>query len=133
MKKTVLIVVNGNVGNEPEALRQSLECFGYTVLTIYVGRPNDFVGILKGRLPLEPDYIIIDSHGDESGFIMEELSEEIYAPDEPRGSFSPEDIRRNLELSEKVIISLGCMTGTEKMSEAFAVGNTYIAPSDYIE
>lgn len=47
--KKVLIVMIGNVGSEPEALRQSLENFGYFVAVQGMGRPNDFISLLNGE------------------------------------------------------------------------------------
>ena len=130
---TVLIAVIGNTGNEPEAVRQSLEAFGYTVLTKYIGRPNDFVDVLAGYLPLDPDYIILSCHGENGEIIMPELGESVYTKDEPRGNFTAEHIRDHLRLTGKVIVNLGCTTGESDLAGAFSASNTYISPADYID
>jgi hypothetical protein len=39
----VIIADFGNTGNEPEALRQALEYYGYTVLKRNIGRPDDVI------------------------------------------------------------------------------------------
>ena len=64
---TVLIAAIGSTGNEPEALRQTLEAFGYFVVTKYIGRPADLTDILGGRLPLEPDFLVLSCHGRDGG------------------------------------------------------------------
>jgi len=131
--KTALIVAFGDTGNESEALRQTLEAFGMFVATKYIGRPNDFVAVLRGEVPIDTDFIIFSCHGDEGKFIMPVLGENIYTPDEPRGNLGGEDVEKFLGLSGKIIISLGCTTGQEKTAAAFSVNNVYIAPEDYVE
>lgn len=130
---TVLIAAFGNTGNEPEALRQTLEYFGYSVMLKNIGRPADLMNILGGALPLEPDVLVLSCHGEPGGLIMPVLGEDIYLLDEPRGSFGAEDVARSLRLSGKVILNLGCTTGQEPLASVFSAHNTYIAPSDYIE
>ena len=95
--KNVLIVVIGNTGSEAEALRQSLEAFGYFVAIKYIGRPNDFVSVLKGELVFEPDSIILSCHGDDGEILMPLLGENVYEPNEPRGNMSGTDIERYLK------------------------------------
>ncbi len=123
----------GNVGSEPEALRQSLENFGYFVAVQGMGRPNDFISLLNGELLFEPDYIILSCHGEEGEIIMPVLGENIYGPDEPRGNMAAADIEKYLKIQGKVIINTGCMTGTEELGKAFSKQNVYIAPKDYVE
>ncbi len=131
--KNILIVVIGATGNEPEALRQSLEYFGYFVAIKYIGRPNDFLSILNGELPFEPDCIIISCHGENGAIIMPVLGDDIYQPNEPRGNISATDIDKHLKLQGKLILNLGCTTGEKALAKAFSKQNTYIAPTDYIE
>ena len=131
--KKVLIVVIGNTGSEAEALRQSLEAFGYFVAIEYIGRPNDFVSVLNGELIFEPDAIILSCHGEEGEMMMPLLGENVYVPDEPRGNMSASDIDKYLKLQGKQILNLGCTTGETAMAKAFSKQNTYIAPIDYIE
>jgi len=131
--KNVLIVAIGDVGNEPEAIRQILERFNYFVGVKYVGRPDDFIEVLLNELPFEADCIIISCHGDNGMIKMPLLAEEVYGADEPRGDFSADLVGQYLKLKNKLIINLGCTTGYKEMSEAFSKDNTYIAPYDYID
>ena len=132
LMKTVLIAAF-DTGNEPEALRQSLEYFGCFVVLKYIGRPADLMDILSGNLPLEPDFLILSCHGESGGLIMPELGEEVYRPDEPRGRFGAVEVTQHLRLSDKVILNLGCTTGQEPLASTFSAHNTYIAPTDYVE
>lgn len=131
--KNVLIVVIGNTGSEAEAVRQSLESFGYFVAVKYIGRPNDFVSVLNGDLIFEPDAIILSCHGEEGEILMPLLGENVYEPNEPRGNMSASDIDKYLKLQDKLILNLGCTTGETAIAKAFSKQNTYIAPDDYIE
>ena len=131
--KSVIIAVIGNTGSEAEALRQSLEAFGYFVAIKYIGRPNDFVSVLKGELIFEPDCLILSCHGVEGEILMPVLGENVYELDEPRGNMSASDIDKYLELQDKLILNLGCTTGEAAIAKAFAKQNIYIAPNDYIE
>ena len=130
---TVLIAAFGDTGNEPEALRQTLEAFGYFVVTKYIGRPADLTDTLSGQLPLEPDFLVLSCHGEQGGILMPGLAESVYREDEPRGPFSADDVTRCLRLSGKVILNLGCSTGNPPLADAFARDNTYIAPTDDVE
>ena len=132
-QKTVLIAVIGNVGNEPEALRQSLESFGYLVVLKGIGRPKDLTDILEGICPVDFDYLILACHGENGAIVMPALAENIYLPDEYRENFSGEQIARHLALSGKVIINSGCTTGGASLREAFSRANFYVAPNDYVE
>lgn len=131
--KNVLIIVIGSTSNEPEALRQSLENFGYFVALKYIGRPNDFISVLNGELIFEPDCIILSCHGEEGEIIMPILGDDVYEPNEPRGNISASDIDKYLKLQGKFILNLGCTTGRKALAEAFSKQNIYIAPDDYIE
>ena len=127
----ILIVVIGNTGNEPEALRQSLEYFGYFVAIKYIGRPNDFISVLSGDLFFDPDCIVISCHGEEGEIIMPVLGDDIYKPDEPKGNFTATDISKYLKLKNKLILNMGCTTGKKNLAKVFSKQNTYIASDDY--
>lgn len=131
--KKVLIVDCGDVGSEPEVLRQPLENFGYFVAIQRIGRPNDLIALLGGDSVFEPDYVILSCHGVNGELCMPALAESIYEPGEPRGNMAAADINKCLKLKGKVIINTGCMTGTEEMAKAFSKQNIYIAPKDYVE
>ena len=131
--KNILIVVFGNTGTEPEALRQTLECFNFFVATKYIGRPRDFIDILGNNLPFDPDCLILSCHGDNGQIVMPILGEEVYEKEEPQGNFSSEEIRKYINLTGKVILNLGCATGNPAMAEAFSENNVYIAPKDDVD
>lgn len=121
-KESVTIVVLGNTGNEPHAVRSVLEWFNYRVDTIWAGSREEFMRVIQGDITTA-DTLIISAHGEDG---------EILAPDEP--NITIKDIGGG-HVNGKTIINLGCTTGSEKMAEAFrqAGANHYIAPSDYIE
>ena len=131
--QNILIVNLSDTGNEAEALRQVLEHMGFFVGMKNIGRPRDFMEILEGKAPFDPDCILISCHGDEGKVRMPVLGESVYFRDEPRSDFSSEEIGRFLRLSGKTIINLGCTTGRSDIAAAFSANNTYIAPVDFIE
>jgi len=134
MKKTVALI--WIEGGEEEILRQTLEYFGYLVLSYKIGRPQHFIDILAGNTSITFDYVIICCHGEDGEIsTMPKLGEDIYFPDEPRGNFGSKEIEKYLSLKDTCIINTGCTTGgCEEMVKAFAKNNnTYIAPNDYIE
>ena len=130
--ETVLIAAVDGTGSEPEALRQTLEVFGFFVATKYVARPKDMVDILEDKLPFPWDYLIISCHGENGAIIMPLLAESIYEPDEPRENFSAAEIEHYCKLSGKTVLNLGCTTGQENIAGVFAKHNQYIAPTDYV-
>lgn len=131
--KNILILVIGGTGNEPEALRQALEYFGFFVAVKYIGRPKDFMAVLGGETVFDPDCIILSCHGEDGEIIMPVLGEAVYEADEPRGNVTASDIDKYLNLQGKLILNLGCTTGEKAMATAFAKQNTYVASNDYTE
>lgn len=132
--KNILITVIGDVGNEPEVIRQSLESFGYSVLIRYIGRPNDIIDILKGdEHSFKFDCLIISCHGDNGSIVMPELFESVYEQNEPRGNFNADMVNAFISIDNKLIINTGCTTGLPELASAFSNKNTYIAPYDYME
>ena len=132
-RKTVAIVDVEENGCA-EQLRHTLETFGYLVVMYGVGRPQDLIDILAGKMIIKFDFIIISGHGEENGdIIMSELGEDIYFPNEPRGNFGFNEVNKYLTLTDTCIIGLGCWFGHEDMAKAFARNNNiYIAPTDAI-
>ncbi len=99
-----------------------------------IGRPKDFLDVLKGNIPIKPDYIIFIGHGKSGSFIMPELGSDIYEADEPREDISSAEIERHININDTVIISTACTTGCHETAYSFtAGGNRYIAPNGYIE
>lgn len=130
--KTVLIAAFDGAGGEAEALRQSLEVFGYFVAVRYIARPGDLIALLSDRIPFPAEHIILSCHGEPGRILMPPLGEAVYSPEEPRGDFSSDMLSRYLKLSERTILNLGCCTGQEEMAKVFSAENTYIAPVDYV-
>lgn len=131
--QNILIVNISETGNEAEALRQTLESMNYFVYIKNIGRPRDFTNVLAGKLPFDPDCIIISCHGHNGKIMMPVLQDSLYKTDEPKGDFSSEEINRFIDISGKVIINLGCTTGSKALADAFSANNIYIAPRGYIE
>jgi len=130
--KTVLIAAFDGTGNEAEALRQSLEVFGWFVAVRYVARPRDLIEILSGQTAFSPEHIILSCHGEPGRILMPPLGESVYGSEEPRGDFQAKTVSDYLTLSQKTILNLGCCSGQEAMAKVFSEKNTYIAPVDYV-
>ena len=138
MKRRVLLADFSDTGTETEAIRQTLEYFGYVVLRCPIGRPNDLVDILADRLGhFVYDYLIMTCHGaagrDDGKILMPALHESCYLKDEPRGNFGSAQIKAHIKLQNKLIISTGCSTGKhDSMTAAFvnSHSNIYVAPDD---
>ncbi|MGN1345229.1 MAG: hypothetical protein ACI4V1_00465 [Eubacteriales bacterium] len=129
---TILIAVAG-CDTEAFALRAALESFGASVLIQYLGRPDDFLNLLRGHVPFTPDVLLFCGHGEDGEFLMPELAPELYRDGEPH-RISARDVRANLRLSPALCISTACTTGTLAMAAAFTEhGTAYLAPRDYIE
>lgn len=127
----VLILMSG-VDFEAFGLRTSLELFGARVFLIPVGRPSHFLDALEGKSGFpEPDAVILCGHGDGGAFLMPEMADFLYQPDEPKGPLGPDTIRERLRLSGRIIVSTCCDSGAEETAEVFAsAGNFYAAPAD---
>ena len=131
--QNILIVNISGTGNEAEALRQTLENMNYFVCIKNIGHPKDFTDILSGKLLFDPDCIIVSCHGHDGKIIMPTLGDSLYETNEPKGDFSCEEIRRFIDISGKVIINLGCTTGSQALADTFSANNIYIAPTGYID
>lgn len=133
----IALLHTDDVGNEYEAIRQTLEYFGYEVFRKAIGRPKDFVDIISGEneffaaLPIW----VLSVHGEDGQILMPELAEEVYVEKEPRGPISADFIKRNARFSQQLIISTGCTLGSESMGQAFLKSGAmgFIAPANYIE
>ena len=75
-------------GREAEAIRQSLEYFGYQTLFYPIGRPDDFIQLISGRNRLSIlSGLIICGHGMDGYLTMPKLDESIYFPEEPKSKY----------------------------------------------
>lgn len=134
--QTIALVVIGNVGDEPIAIRSTLEYFGFRVIYYPVGRPNDFINILNGNALYDDiSDIIICAHGEDGAFVMPELGLNICEKEEPRGSFNPDVIKKFGKLSGKTVLTTGCGLGVENMGKAFLkIGcNYFMGAADDVE
>ena len=112
-----------SIGNSLEAVttRALLESFNYRVTTHWIGSRKELLKILAGEIKTDQT-IILSCHGVEEGIII---------PDEPvLGASELADVAK---LDDKVIVSLGCLTGSTEIVNAFRECGVkaYIAPVDY--
>lgn len=116
----VALVVGFNSDLEAQSIRASLEYFGAKVITYWIGRPKEFIDILSGKgLYSDINYVVFCFHGEEGKFVMEELGEDIYEQDEPRGYFGAAEIYKYAKLHNTHIVNSGCTLGGEKTSRIF--------------
>lgn len=135
--KRLGIIVGPEVGNEPEAIRQTAEYFGYQVVMKYLGRPNDFLKLLRGEDPLFNglETWILSVHGDDGKFIMPELDPSIYQEHEPRHPVGAETLADQITLNQQLILNTGCTLGSTFIAELFIANGAkaYIGTTDYVE
>ncbi|NBJ68022.1 MULTISPECIES: delta-aminolevulinic acid dehydratase [Clostridia] len=133
----VSLAVGPDCAMESYALRSTLESFGVRVTMHWIGRPNDLVNILSGEDREDKmDYLILNFHGDEGRFYINELAEEIYEPNEPKGEFfCATDVLQFAKLEGIKIIAAGCTLGSESLAKAFLKSgcHSYLGPDDDID
>ncbi|HFK1473458.1 MULTISPECIES: hypothetical protein [Bacillus cereus group] len=132
----VALVVGFNSDLEAQSIRASLEYFGAKVITYWIGRPKEFIDILSGKsLYNDINYVVFCFHGEEGKFVMEELGEDIYEQDEPRGYFGAEEIYKYAKLHNTNIVNSGCTLGEQKLAESFlrSGAKSYIGSIDYVD
>ncbi len=133
----VAIIIGPEIGNEYEALRQTLECFGAIVVVFYIGRPSDFIQIINGRAlkGLGVSYIIFCFHGVEREFVMPQLHPDAYLKKEPLGNFGWKQIQKYSRFRKEIILTNACTLGTLKMANTFRIANAqaYIAPEKELD
>jgi hypothetical protein len=126
-----------DVGNEYEAIRQTLEYFGYEVFRRAIGRPANFVNIINGEDELfaQLPIWILSVHGEDSCFLMPELAEDIYEQEEPRQPIDADFLLKNGRFNKQLILTTGCSLGTGRMAQAFIQNQAtvYIATPEYVE
>lgn len=135
--KSIGIIVGPEVGNEAEAIRQSAEYFGYQVVVKYLGRPNDFMQLLRGenRLFNGIKTWVFSMHGEAGKFILPELDPSIYEADEPRSPVGLEGLQNQVRLKKQLILNTGCTLGSASLAELFIANGAkaYIGATDYVE
>jgi len=135
--KSIGIIVGPEVGNEPEAIRQTAEYFGYQVVIKYLGRPNDFMQLLRGedRLFNRLKTWVLSLHGEDEKFILPELDPSIYEENEPRTPIGIEALQGQIKLKKQLILNTACTLGQASLADLFISNGakTYIGASDYVE
>ena len=131
------IATTHDSGNEPEAIRQMVEYFGYTTWLFSIGRPRHFIELLSGAARPKPiDFLVLSVHGVDGAFVLPELHESVYEPTEPRSAFGADLVRAHAVFTpQTVVINTGCGLGHADLGHAFmdAGAKCYIAASEDIE
>ncbi len=130
------LVVGFNSVLEVQSIRASLEYFRAKVVTYWISRPREFINILSGKgLYNDINYVIFCFHGEEGKFVMEELGEDIYEQDEPRGYFGAAEIYKYAKLHNTHIVNSGCTLGEQNLAESFlrSGAKSYIGSIDYVD
>jgi hypothetical protein len=97
-----------------------------------IGRPQHFIDLVRSP---SDKYLIVSCHGDDRGVLFPELAEDI-ARHEPFGvACSPQEITRYAQFDQQVVVSTGCMSGTDPFAEAYLETGAaaYVAPRGYPE
>ncbi|MEU6040688.1 hypothetical protein ABZ801_35345 [Actinomadura sp. NPDC047616] len=131
---TIDVVAIGHTGGEPHALRGLLAEYGADVRLLPIGAPQHLADVLGGRQS-RAEHLVLCCHGDERGILLDELAPEIARSQPFNDVLTPENAAELTRLSGTLVVSTGCMTGTEAFAEAFMRGgcSAYIAPEDYLE
>lgn len=121
--------------SEATMLRALLESLGAVVLLHHPGTPGDILTVLD-RSGTDPSLLILSGHGDDDGFVIEEVAEGIgidlsmlVRPDR----LPPSALAGKVHLPGWTVLSTGCRTGSPAMVDVFrnARAAAYIAAADY--
>ena len=99
-------------------IRSSLEGFGIKVNRFPVGRGQHIVNVLSGKEATAP-YVLLSLHGEHDKLLLPSLAEEVAATERFNDALTPEDLHTFVNLPGRVVISLGCETGTLNLARAF--------------
>ena len=124
----IAVVALGDSG-EAHLTRDILESLHAVVTLHSPGTPKDFLTVL-GQGATEPEYLIINGHGDDNGYVFGEYIPEIDTSMLIDGSLPPRAISGRVNLPGKIVISTACDSGSDPMCDAFLSGGVavYIAP-----
>ncbi|MFT3946894.1 MAG: hypothetical protein QM763_07960 [Agriterribacter sp.] len=131
---TVALAVIGDVGAESSAIRNTLEYFGYRVIYIPIGRPNDFIAVLNREILYDDvSILVISSHGNGGKMVMPVLADDIYTDGEPKIDFDGSMVEAYAQATGLTVILTGCTLGY--LAENFKKSgcNNVIATEDYID
>jgi hypothetical protein len=133
-------VVAIDYSGEAAALRAALEVLDVHVSLFPVGCAQHLVRVLdRGAYEAQPpQYFVLSAHGDERGFLLPELAEEVAAEQPFNDALTIELARTWVRLPAGcVVISTACATGTSELADAFiseAGGcDYYVAPTGYAD
>lgn len=125
-----------DAGKEAEAIRQSLEYFGYQTILYTIGRPDDFIQIISGRNRLSLlAALIICGHGKDDCLIMPKLADSVYLEEELRTNFGAFEIIQYAHFRQELILSTACGFGEAEVGSAFLRkgAKAFMAPTAEIE
>ncbi len=131
----ILILNIANKRNQAEAIRQSLEFFGYDLVLKNIHRPKELIDTLSTwKMRSIVEYIIICGDGLKDAFIMPDLVDSVYEDGEPQSRLEAKTIKKLAKLSGQTVISTACNTFCNKLSKSFisAGAKNYIGPKDII-
>jgi len=113
---TSVDLLDGDVWGAP--IRTALEGFGIKVNRFPVGRGQHVLNVLSGEEATAP-YVLLAMHGDQDQLLLPPLAEEIAATERFLDALTPQDLHSFVDLPGRVVISLGCETGTPNFAHAF--------------
>ncbi|QBD83463.1 hypothetical protein EPA93_13410 [Ktedonosporobacter rubrisoli] len=99
-------------------IRVALEGFGIKVNRFPVGRAQHAINVLSGEEATAP-YVLLAMHGDYDQLLLPALAPEIEATERFHGALTPQDLHSFVDLPGRIVISLGCETGTPNLARAF--------------
>ncbi|MGI8856523.1 MAG: hypothetical protein ACR2JW_12290 [Thermomicrobiales bacterium] len=121
--QSLSLVTMGHLGPEPVAVKNLLECLPYRVRLYQVDDCRGLLPILRGDVPTDR-FVILSCYG---------RNYRNPAPDD--GPFAASDVMDAIALPGKIILNLGCQTGTNVFATAFLRGGVaaYIAPTGTVD
>jgi hypothetical protein len=122
-QEPISIVLVSYTEGEAITLRGVLECFNYRVEIHRVGSRPQLLEILRGNIPTFR-HMLLSCHGDKDGLVIPY-----------QNPLSAEELAQTVRLPGRIVTSLGCMTGTEALANAFLGGGceAFVAPTDDVE
>lgn len=114
-----------------QLIRLLVESFQADVRLATAATPAEIAATLSE--PPETEFLVLTGHGDERGFILDELVPELAEVQPFNGRLTPALVEAHGSLAGRVVIACACQSGAPRMGRAFlAAGATaYIAPDGY--
>ncbi len=123
LQEPISMVLVSYTDGEAMTLRNVLECFNYRVEIHRVGSRPQFLELLRGNIPTFRQ-VLLSCHGEEGSFVIPY-----------QNPLSAVELAQTVCLPGHIVVSLGCMTGTEALACAFLDGGceAYVAPTGGVE